>query len=393
MKYSLVILIVFLTAVITAKAKNNPVPKAMIALSKKLGSLTSVNFHYLWESNYPANDYHNIFEGDCYVEFNKADKQTVTRFRMECDKFVNIFNGTEQFHLDKKEKTYTVKAQVKQRSFSSNMFFVNSIPTLRSVIQQWGQSDSIAIHERDTVMDNRSYKLVQVDKHKYPLVYMNNVEKLKGAADSVIICYTIIIDPLTGLPFQIIETNNENKSVNKTVFTNLNTKPVAPATNSWYYTTYESEYSPRKKEKGTPLIAVGAIMPEWSLPEYNENDSIGFKSSELKGKLVLVDFWIKNCGFCMKSFPELQRLQQTYGGDHFQLVSINALEKKEEVGFFYRREKPVYRFLYNGQPLAKAWGAESFGYPTVVLIDKTGKVIYSGEFKYEKVEELIRANL
>lgn len=49
--------------------------------------------------------------------------------------------------------------------------------------------------------------------------------------------------------------------------------------------------------------------------------------------------------------------------------------------------------LYDGEAMAKAWGVDGRGYPTVVLIDKTGKVIYSGNFNYKKVEELIKANL
>jgi hypothetical protein len=39
----------------------------------------------------------------------------------------------------------------------------------------------------------------------------------------------------------------------------------------------------------------------------------------------------------MASFPVQQRLQKTYGGSAFQLLSVNALEKKEDIGFFYKR--------------------------------------------------------
>jgi thiol-disulfide isomerase/thioredoxin len=378
-------------ALTKVKAKDNHAPKALIALSKKLSSLKSISFKYIRESNYPDMDYFNRFEGTCYIDFNHEDKQTVSRFRMECNQFIQVYNGTEEFLLEKKEKTYTIRVQPKQRSFSTHMFFMNSIPTLRSVIQQWVQNDSLTMYERDTIIESRSYKLVQVLMREYPLMYMNNVEKLKRLPVGVIIYYTIIIDGVTGLPFQIIDANNKKRSTNKTIFTEINTTPKAPETNTWYYTSYENEFSPKTKENSTPLIAVGATMPEWSLPEYNDKDDPVFKSSTLQDKLIMVDFWIKNCGHCMESFPELQRLQKTYGGNQFQLISINARDKKEQVGFFYKREKPLYRMLYNGEAVAKAWGVD--GYPTVVLIDKTGKVIYAGRFDYAKVEALIRANL
>lgn len=391
MKNGLFIMIIFTTCITNIEAKANHAPEALVALSKKLTSLQSISFHYFWESRYPENDYHSIFEGSCYLEFNETDKQTVSRFRMECDDFVHVYNGTELFLLDKKEKTYEVNVQPTQRSFCNLIFFFNNIQTLRSVIQQWIVSDSIMMHERDTLIQNKSYKLVQVDMHPYPLNYLNNFEKMQRMPDSLTLYYAIIIDPETGLPYQIVGTSNKSKSINKTVFTNTTTRPKAPETNSWYFTTYQNEYTPKKEEKSTPLIAVGAVMPEWSLPEYNGKDDPVFKSSEGKGKLVMLDFWIKNCGYCMESFPELRRLQETYGSAAFQLVSINAWEKREQIDFFYKREKPLYKMLYNGEAMAKEWGVN--GYPTVVLIDKTGKVIYSGNFNYTKVEALIKANL
>ena len=106
------------------------------------------------------------------------------------------------------------------------------------------------MHERDTVLENKLYKLVQVDIHGYLMMYMSNFENVKRLPDSVTLYYNIIIDPNTGLPYQVVQTTNNSKNISKTVFTGINTRPKAPETNSWYYTTYESEYTPMKKEKG-----------------------------------------------------------------------------------------------------------------------------------------------
>ena len=390
MKYGLFIVILLVTLFTRVEAKINPAPEALIALSKKLTSLQSISFQYYREINIPQNNYFDKFTGSCYIDFNETDKQTVSRFRMECDNYILIYNGTDEFFLDKKAKVYTITAQPKQRSFSTHTFFFNSIQTLRSVIQQWVQSDSIPMYERDTLIENRAYKLVQVNMHQYPLLYVNNFEKMERLPDSVTIFYTIIIDVETGLPYQILHTSNAWKSNYKTVFTNINTQPIEPEADSWYCSTYQKEYKPKKKEN-RQLITPGAMMmPVWSLPEYNGKDNPVLKSSEVKDKLVLFDFWIKACGHCMASFPVQQRLQKTYGGSAFQLLSVNALEKKEDIGFFYKREKPLYKMLYEGETMAKELGVD--GYPTLILVDKAGKVIYAGH-DYNKVEELIRANL
>ncbi|OQP51333.1 hypothetical protein A4H97_27535 [Niastella yeongjuensis] len=390
MKYSLFISIMLVTAINRLEAKTNRPPDALVALSKKLTALQTISFQFYREINNPDNNYFNTFTGSCYIEFNQTDKQTVSRYRMECDSYISVYNGSEDFFLDKKLKTYSQRAQPKQRSFSTQTFFLNSIQTLRSVIQQWVQSDSMLMFERDTLIQNKSYKLVQVNKRQYPLEYLNNFDKMDPLPDSVTLFYSIIIDPETGLPYQVLQTSNRYSSSFKTVFTNVNTRPAEPEADSWFCSTYQKEYQPRKKEN-RQLIASGAVMmPVWSMREYNGKDTPVFSSSAVTGKLVLYDFWIKGCGPCMASFPIQQRLQKTYGGDHFQLLSVNTVDKKEDISFFYKREQPLYKMLYEGEAMAKELGIDS--YPTLILADKTGKVIYAGH-NYEKVEELIKTNL
>jgi thiol-disulfide isomerase/thioredoxin len=211
----------------------------------------------------------------------------------------------------------------------------------------------------------------------------------------VTIYYKVIIDPVTWLPYQVLENNNIDKDgySTKIVFTDIDTNPAKPDEYSWFYSTYQNEYQPEKKEKQDPLIAAGAAMRfDWSLPEYQTKGNPVFQSNGIKGKLILLDFWIKNCGPCMESFPVLKQLQAKYGGDKFQLVSINAYDKKQEIDFFYKRERPNYKMLYNGASFAKSLGI--YGYPTVVLIDGTGKVLYSHSgFDHAMIESLIKANL
>jgi thioredoxin-related protein len=54
---------------------------------------------------------------------------------------------------------------------------------------------------------------------------------------------------------------------------------------------------------------------------------------------------------------------------------VNAYDDKGEISFFYKREKPAYRMLYNGEKLANQLGV--YGYPAVIITDEQGKVIYA----------------
>jgi thiol-disulfide isomerase/thioredoxin len=388
MKYSLFVILIFLTATLV-KAQSDHAPEALVAMAKKLVSLKSISYQYHRELCYPQDNYFDTLEGPCYMDFDQTDKRNVKRFRVESNDYVIVYNGTEMFNLNKKAKTYSLSTQPNTRSFGQYSLFFNSIQALRSEIPQLIAGDSIPMYQQDTIIDNKLYKQVQLNMRRW-MQYMGSAQRLDRG---VVFYYRIIIDPVTWLPYQVIQTSNVSKnSSSKTIFTGINIRPKVPDTNSWYYTTYENEYRRETKEKGRALIAAGSmLLPDWSLPEFNGKDDIAFKATGLKGKLVLLDFWIKNCGFCMKSFPELQRLQKTYGGDQFQLLSINSHDKKEDIDLFFKREKPLYKMLYNGAGLAKELGVE--GYPTAVLLDKTGKVIYAGEFDRAKLEELIRANL
>jgi thiol-disulfide isomerase/thioredoxin/outer membrane lipoprotein-sorting protein len=390
MKNHLVITALILSFSNFAGAQQNQSPAALTQLVNKLNTLQNISYYYHNEVNNIKDNYHAEIAGNVYLEFEQADKRSVARFQLGTNNYQSIYNGTELFSLDKKPKTYSLTVQPKQQSFGNNSFFHNAIPTMRSMLQQLAESDTIPKRQSDTLIANKAYKVVTLSLHRSSLQYLGSTMHF---TKDVTIYYHIIIDPATWLPYQVIEDNNIDKDgyYTKTTFTNINISPKAPATDSWYYSTYQNEYQPEKKEKLTPMIAAGSLLLDWELPELSARANTTLQSADVKGKIVLMDFWIKNCGPCMESFPYLQALQQKYGANKFQLLAINAYDKKEDVNFFYKREKPVYKMLYAGEKMAKNLGV-SF-YPSVILLDKNGKVLYSGGMDHAKVEELIKENM
>ncbi|MFD0751012.1 TlpA family protein disulfide reductase [Mucilaginibacter calamicampi] len=375
-----------------ANAQAGKAPEAWLAMTNKLASLKSIAYTYKHETNNIKDNSYDTLMATCYLDFNYDDEQTISKFRIESDKIISIFNGTELFTLNKASKTYSLTEQASQRLFSNRSLFQNSLQTLRNAANQITANDGIIKTQRDTVINNKTYKLVQMDMFKKTLSYA--VDLMQFTKD-VTVYYKVIIDPATWLPYQVLNSNSLSKEGynTKTVFSDINTNPVKPDEYSWYYSTYQNEYKPEKKEARSPLIAAGSKMPlDWSLPEYTQKANPVFKGDGLKGKLILFDFWIMNCGHCIESLPVLKELQAKYGGDKFQLISINAYDKKQEIDAFYKRERPQYKILYNGSAFAKSLGV--FGYPTFILMDGTGKVLLSSErINHPMIEPLIKANL
>lgn len=149
-----------------------------------------------------------------------------------------------------------------------------------------------------------------------------------------------------------------------------------------------NDYVPYKRPE---LLTKDTVAPDWSLSSLD--DKI-VKLSDFKGKIVLVDFFYKSCYPCMQALPALQNLHEKYKNKGFVLIGINPYDTKEEdeIDVFLAKRGVTYTVLLGGQEVAKNYHVS--GYPTMYLIDKAGKVVYSqvgyGEGTDDELEQIIK---
>lgn len=371
------------------RANNNDnANTVLLAVSKRLDALKQISYTYKREINNYNDNYFDHTSALCFIDFNLVNASNMFQFQFKSGHYQQIFNGMEYFELDAADKTLTVTEKTTAKTFSSLSHFYNSIPTLKNMLSTMAADDSVSKVLKDTLMNGKAYKLIELSMHNKAIDYLTGYRYFKI---NITLYYKIIIDTKTGLPYQVIESNSvdQQKYNTKTTFLNVNTSPKLPEQNSWYYSTYKNDYHAKAKAGAVAPISVGAEMVAWTLPVIQQARSIS--RDDFKGKIVMMDFWIKNCGYCMASFPYLKALQEKYGRDNFQLLAVNAYDEKKDVEFFYRREKPGYLMVYKGAELAKKIGVQS--YPEIVIIGKTGKVIYSGVFDKVLVDQVIQDNL
>ena len=149
------------------------------------------------------------------------------------------------------------------------------------------------------------------------------------------------------------------------------------------------EYVPFKNPEP---ISKDSIAPAWELSSLTD-EKISLKN--LKGKLVLIDFFYKSCYPCRLAIPALQSLSEKYKSKGLQVIGIDPYDKKEELIHFLSKQGVTYSVLLNGKDAAKDYRVS--GYPTMYLIDKTGKIIFVqvgyGKDTEHILDELIKKNL
>jgi cytochrome c biogenesis protein CcdA/thiol-disulfide isomerase/thioredoxin len=120
---------------------------------------------------------------------------------------------------------------------------------------------------------------------------------------------------------------------------------------------------------------------------------------ELRGKVVLIDFWTYSCINCLRTLPYLEAWYRTYGKDGFVIVGVHTPEFAfEHVVSNIREATHEYGVHY---PVAVdndygTWNAYGNQYwPAEYLIDAQGDVreAHFGEGEYSKTEDSIRSLL
>ena len=123
------------------------------------------------------------------------------------------------------------------------------------------------------------------------------------------------------------------------------------------------------------IVKVGDIAPEL---EMELTDGQKVKLSELRGKVVMLQFTASWCGVCRKEMPFIESdiWQKHKANPNFALYGVDRDEPVETVKAFAEKTGVTY-------PLALDPGADHFakyadrkaGITRNVLIDKTGKIV------------------
>lgn len=121
------------------------------------------------------------------------------------------------------------------------------------------------------------------------------------------------------------------------------------------------------KEKTTQL---SGPAPDFTL---KSNTGKNIRLSELRGQVVMLNFWASWCGPCKQEMPLLDALYKRYSPAGFTLLGINAEEDLSEAKALLAKDPVAFPVLFDtDSKMSETYGVDAM--PSSVLIDCNGNM-------------------
>ncbi|MCY1635808.1 TlpA family protein disulfide reductase [Marinifilum sp. D737] len=136
------------------------------------------------------------------------------------------------------------------------------------------------------------------------------------------------------------------------------------------------------------LLKNGDKVPEFTVTTLDGKE-ISIK--DLKGKVVLINFFATWCGPCMKELPEVQKqLWPKFKDENFTLISIGREHTKDQLTKW--NQKKGFTFPIAPDPKREVYSKFASQYiPRNFIVDKTGKIIWQGVgFDQKEMDQMIK---
>ena len=127
--------------------------------------------------------------------------------------------------------------------------------------------------------------------------------------------------------------------------------------------------SSRPPTEPESLAVVGEPAPDFSLEDLSGRT---YTLSELRGKVVMVNFWATWCPPCRAEMPSMEKLYQALEGEDFVILAVNAeADGKRAVADFLEKSPHSFPVLLDSEAVVqKRYGVYKF--PETFVIRKDG---------------------
>jgi thiol-disulfide isomerase/thioredoxin len=393
-----IICLIFLISTINFYSQESDI-KILEKTIAQLNSIESVFYTSRFEGNESNVTYINS-EDSIFFDLVNGSKNTTPKYYIKNEDSELIFDGKRHIQSLIKEKLIITGG-----SRNPNSTLLLTLYPIRELLPnlidnenvEITRSNDLFLNDQDNYMFEFLLKSSVIDWEK---LVINTFLK----ADSHYNKYILIINKSDYLPRKIIMPNGPSGTLSRTI-DNLNFKYKID-NQIWTGALLPSEYTlitfgdylkrmqaeMVSQSKDDINTTENLKIETWKIPNIENDELVDF--SKFKGNVVLLEFWFKFCGPCVKAVPHLNSIHQKYKDDKFLLYGVEFLEDfpRENLQEYILKIKMNYPVLYKGKKLANTYSIRSA--PTIMVIDKKGNIVYlESGFDQEKIEKIIKENL
>ncbi len=125
------------------------------------------------------------------------------------------------------------------------------------------------------------------------------------------------------------------------------------------------------KPKESTSFVTGKEVSSFSTTDINGKK---YKLKDLKGKIVVLNFWFINCPPCRIEILELNKIVQTYKDSSGIVFLAIALDNRNDLKEFLKTNPFNYTIIDDGRFIAQQYDVKA--YPTHAVIDQQGKAYF-----------------
>ena len=143
------------------------------------------------------------------------------------------------------------------------------------------------------------------------------------------------------------------------------------------------------QDKNELEVLIGKPAPDFALESFT-GQKVNLQN--MRGKLVLLDFWEVWCGPCVQSMPKIQAMHEKYAGKGLVILGVTIdRENYSSNKLFVQKKQFTFPNLLGNEQTRSGYKVNAI--PEYILIDKEGKVILAQAGFTDDIEKIIKEKL